>query len=49
MATMIKGGDRFGAGSPFNHDSPNNPYGGGWRIEGLYQAMLRRLYPRKHM
>lgn len=26
--------DPLGAGSPFRSDSPNNPYGHGWRIEG---------------
>jgi hypothetical protein len=24
----------YGAGSPYGYDSPNNPYGEGWRIEG---------------
>ena len=26
--------NQFGAGNPFRSDSPNNPYGKGWRIEG---------------
>ena len=24
----------YGAGNSFRHDSPNNPYGRGWSIEG---------------
>ena len=26
--------NQFGAGNPFRADSPKNPYGRGWRIEG---------------
>lgn len=26
--------NQFGAGSSFRYDSPNNPYGKGWRVEG---------------
>lgn len=26
--------NQFGAGSPYRLDSPTNPYGSGWRIEG---------------
>ena len=25
---------RYGAGNPYRPDSPTNPYGQGWRIEG---------------